>query len=117
MAVVAGLFFVAAGLWAMAAPRSFYGSLAVFPPYNQHFLQDVGAFQIGLGVVLLLAVIWPFDAVSTTLVGVGIGSAVHVVSHVIGRDLGGNPAVDLPLLTLLTLVLLGAGAALRRDRR
>lgn len=108
---------VAVGLWAMAAPESFYGTTALFPPYNQHFLQDVGAFQIGLGAVLLLALIWPLDSLSTALVGVGIGSAVHVVSHVIGRNLGGNPAVDIPLLTVLTLALLAAGAAARRHQR
>jgi hypothetical protein len=34
---------------------------------------------------------------------------VHVVSHVIGRELGGNPEVDLPFFTLVAALLLAAG--------
>jgi hypothetical protein len=40
----------------MVDPRSFFDTLTAFQPYNQHLLQDLGAFQVGLGVVLLLAV-------------------------------------------------------------
>jgi hypothetical protein len=74
------------------------------------FLQDIGAFQIGLGAVLLLAVAAPRAALAATLLGVGIGSAAHAVSHVIGRHLGGTPASDIPLFTFITLLLLVAGA-------
>ena len=55
VAIVSGIEFVALGVWAMADPHSFFEAVARFEPYNQHFLQDVGAFQVGLGVVLLLA--------------------------------------------------------------
>lgn len=54
VALVVGVGFVALGLWAMVGPRSFFDAVAHFEPYNQHLLQDVGAFQVGLGVVLLL---------------------------------------------------------------
>ena len=54
VAIVSGIGFVALGVWAMADPHSFFEAVARFEPYNQHFLQDVGAFQVGLGVVLLL---------------------------------------------------------------
>lgn len=39
-----------AGIWALLAPRSFAG--AVNFPEHEHFLHDVGAFQIGLGAML-----------------------------------------------------------------
>lgn len=42
-------------MWALVAPRSFFTSLATFEPYNPHLLHDIGAFQIGIGAVLLLA--------------------------------------------------------------
>ena len=54
----AGLIFVALGLWALVSPSAFYDRIALFPPYNRHFLHDVGAFQIGLGMTLLLALRW-----------------------------------------------------------
>ncbi len=89
VAIVVGIGFMALGLWAMVDPRSFFDALATFEPYNQHFLQDVGAFQIGLGVVLLLAGLsLRADGLTVVLIGVGVGAALHTVSHVVGRDLG-----------------------------
>ena len=99
----------------MVAPESFFDTVASFDPYNQHFIQDIGSFQIGLGAVLLLA--WlrrGFDALTVALLGTGIGAAAHAVSHIIGRDLGGRPASDIPLFTLIAVVLLAAGAARTR---
>lgn len=111
VSALAGLFFVGSGLWAMIVPTSFFDTAATFQPYNRHFVQDIGAFQIGLGMVLLLAARpGRFDGPTAALVGVGVGSAAHVVSHVIGRDLGGNPATDIPVFTVLALLLLVAGA-------
>jgi len=117
IAIGAGAFFVLAGIMAMASPRSFFDSFATFEPYNQHFVQDIGAFQIGLGAVLLLAAFSQrADALSAALIGVGIGSAAHVVSHVGGHDLGGKPATDIPMFIIVSILLLAAGIArLRAD--
>lgn len=107
VAVAGGIFFVAVGAWSLVGPRSFFDTLATFEPYNAHFLRDVGAFQIGLGAVLLLAV-RRRDALFVALAGVGAGSLAHVIAHVIDRNAGGNPALDIPLLAILTLALLAA---------
>lgn len=115
-AIVAGVFFVAAGIWAMVHPRSFFDAAATFEPYNRHLLQDIGAFQIGLGTVLLVAA-GPGrgNGLATGLIGVGVGTVMHTVSHVVGTDLGGNPSTDIPTFAILAAVLLIAGlAALRR---
>lgn len=110
VAIGVGVVFVAAGLWAFVDPRSFFDAAAVFEPYNEHFLRDIGAFQVGLGAVLLLAA-FVRDALSVALAGVGIGAAFHAVSHVIDRDLGGDPAVDIPLFAAIALLLFGAVVA------
>ena len=103
--------FLVAGVWAFADPESFFDQVATFEPYNQHLIQDIGALQIGLGAVLLLALLVPGqDALAVALLGTGAGSAVHVVSHIIGRDLGGEPESDIPIFVALTLVLLVPGA-------
>ena len=113
---LAGVALVGLGAWAFFDPASFFAQLAVFPPYNQHFLHDVGAFQVGLGATLLLALIWS-DALLVALSGVGIAATIHFVSHVIDRNLGGRPASDLPLLGLLALALLvSAGLRYRQVR-
>ena len=110
VAIVGGVGFVAFGAWAMVDPRSFFEALAAFEPYNQHFLQDVGAFEIGLGAVLLLAGV-PFrpDGLTVALVGVGVGAALHAVSHVVGQDLGGTPERDIPAFVGMAALLLTAG--------
>jgi len=110
VAIVGGVGFIAGGVWAMVDPRSFFEALATFEPYNQHFLQDVGAFQIGLGVVLLLAgVPVRADGLTVALVGVGVGAAFHTLSHIVGRDLGGTPERDIPLFAGMAVLLLAAG--------
>lgn len=107
--------FLAGGAWAMVAPRSFFDRAATFEPYNQHLLQDIGAFQIGIGVVLALAATRPaLTASAVALLGSGVGAAAHVVSHVIGHDLGGRPATDIPSFSLIALLLLAAGGAAAR---
>ena len=105
-----GLFFLAVGLWALLAPASFYELVATYPPYNHHLLHDIGAFNIGLGAVLLGALVWR-DALLVGLAGTALGSAAHAYAHWIDQHLGGS-ALDPILLTLLAAVLAG-GAALR----
>lgn len=102
--------FLPAGLWAMVAPRSFFEQVAEFHPYNQHLLQDIGAFQLGLGAVLLLVALRPrIDALTAALLGTGVGGTAHAVSHVLGHDLGGKPWSDIPMFTAIGLILLCAG--------
>ena len=110
VALTFGAGFVAVGAWAMLYPRSFFDSLATFAPYNQHFLQDIGAFQIGLGTVLLLAGVFArLDGLTIALVGAGAGAAVHAVSHVAGSHLGGIPERDIPTFAMIAVLLLVAG--------
>ena len=118
VAVFLGLGFVAFGAWAMVDPRSFFNTLATFEPYNQHFLQDIGAFQVGLGAVLLLAGIANCaDGLATALLGVGVGAALHAVSHIVGRDLGGGPETDIPTFAAMAVVLLVTGGFRWRHAR
>ena len=118
IALLGGAGFVALGAWAMMAPRAFFEAVARFEPYNQHFLQDIGAFQIGLGAVLLLAAAAiRADGLAVALLGVGVGAAFHLLSHLIGRDLGGTPQTDIPTFAFMTLLLLAAGAIRWRDAR
>ena len=114
VALIGGAIMIIVGAWAFFAPRSFFDTLAVFEPYNRHFIHDLGAFQIGLGAVLLLGV-YLRDALVVALFGVGIGAFVHALSHVLDRNLGGNPAFDIPALFVLAIALL-VGAIKRRAR-
>jgi hypothetical protein len=110
---LAGVFFLAFGIWAFADPSSFYDAVAEFPPYNRHFLHDIGAFQIGIGVTLLVAC-WQRDALVTAAAGAGVGSAFHTIAHFVDRDLGGS-AGQTGVVGVVAAVLL-AIAALRLAR-
>ncbi|MGI8708190.1 MAG: hypothetical protein ACR2LG_08330 [Actinomycetota bacterium] len=115
VAVVAGLSFVGLGLWAFLDSRSFFEQIAPWRPYNEHFLHDVGAFQIGLGAVLLLTVV-SSDVLFVSLGGVGIGSAMHALAHVIDQGNGGRDS-DPIILGILALVVLVAAWYRRGARR
>jgi hypothetical protein len=86
---VLGCISLGAGLWAMIAPHSFYDQAATFPPYNRHFIHDIGAFQIGLGSCLFAALALA-DALLVVLIGNALGAVTHVVGHVADRSLGGQ---------------------------
>lgn len=104
MAVVGGVMFGGFGLWAMVSRSSVFDQLAAFDPYNQHFLQDIGAFQIGIGAILLAIRFLP-DGLTAALLGSAVGAGAHTVSHLLGTDLGGSPSVDIPTFSLITLLL------------
>jgi hypothetical protein len=111
IAVVAGLVSLVVGLWAFFAPANFYDQVAAFPPYNRHFIHDIGAFEIGFGVLLLVAAAYG-DALFVALAGFGVGATFHFAAHVMDHRLGGHTAFDLTGLGLLAAVSL-AGAAAR----
>jgi PPOX class probable F420-dependent enzyme len=106
--LLAGAGMLGAGIWCLAAPRSF--AEAVKFPYAEHFIHDLGAFQVGIGVTLLLAVIWS-DALALALAGFLVANSVHAVNHAVDLHLGGR-ASD-PWLLGLVSVLIAVALALR----
>src|SRR3989337_2058889 len=97
------VFYVALGVWPFFSPRSFYDVLAEFPPYNPHFLRDVGAFTVGIGAGVLAALKWR-GSLTANLAGASAASILHVISHIVDRDQGGKPT-DIPLLAVLAVVI------------
>jgi hypothetical protein len=115
---LAAIFQVGSGGWAFFAPQSFYDVLATFPPYNVHFLHDIGAFLIGIGVSLACALLWR-DALFVVLLGGAVAATVHWVSHVLDRDLGGaaSDPWTLGVFALLLVVALVLRWPLRSGTR
>jgi PPOX class probable F420-dependent enzyme len=99
-----GLLSVAAGIWTLGAPRSFADFVEF--PFHEHFLHDVGAFQMGIGVTLLLALAWR-DGPALALAGFLAGNTIHAVNHAVDLDLGGR-ALDPWLLATMSLLALVA---------
>ena len=120
LAVLTGLaavFFLAFGLWAFFDARSFFDEVGDFEPYNPHFLHDIGAFQVGMGATLALALWRRADAIFAALAGAGVGATFHVVAHILDRDLGGNDSDIITLAVVAALLMAGAAWKLVSERR
>lgn len=104
------------GLLALLAPGVFYDLLGPYPPQNDHFIKDLGSWQIALGVAAFLGARradWRVPILAILALQYGL----HTVSHVIdvnGTDPSWNGPASLALEALATLVLL---ALLVKERR
>jgi hypothetical protein len=101
---IGGLFMLVLGIWAFFAPASFADFVAF--PYNRHLLHDVGAFQIGIGTTMLLALMWK-DGVMVVLAGYVVGSGFHLLSHILDRHIGGHSYDALVLSVVVSVGLAG----------
>jgi PPOX class probable F420-dependent enzyme len=109
--LLAAVFSLVAGVWALFWPGSFAD--AVRFPDHTHFLHDIGAFQIGIGVTLALAVPWR-DPLAVVLTGFLAGNTIHAINHAVDLDLGGRDS-DPWLLGLVSVLV--AVALARRLRQ
>lgn len=98
------------GVWALIAPGSFADWVQF--PQHEHFVKDAGAFQIGIGLTLLLALIWR-DALAVVLAAFVVSNTIHAINHVTDLDIGGRDS-DPWLLALLSVL---TGLALIRRLR
>jgi hypothetical protein len=114
--VVGAVFLLVTGAWALADPASFYARVATFPPYNRHFLHDIGAFNLGLGAALALGLTrWPGRRVA--LWAVALAAAVHAGSHFADRGLGGRSSDPFVLSVIAAVLVAAALLATRRTDR
>jgi hypothetical protein len=87
---------VAIGAWAYLLPHTFYNNVptvAMDPPFSQHFVTDVGAFFVAQGVVMVAAaIIMEYRLVCVALAGYLTFAILHIVFH--GTHLQGMPTRD-----------------------
>lgn len=110
IAGIIGLFYLATGVWAYADPAGFTSSVATFPPFNRHLLHDTGSFSTGLGLVLIFSA-WKTEGLRPALIAVLGASVLHLWAHIEDIGLGGRPGTDIPILSVICVVL-AAGAVL-----
>ncbi len=102
------------GLWAFLAPRSFYDQLATFPPYNRHLIHDIGAFSIGLGAAVVVALM-RWSGIRVALWAAAVANVVHAISHIIDRDLGGKSSDPWTLSGFAVLTVVAAVLAAKLE--
>lgn len=102
-----GLVNVFSALALLLAPEWFYRTFGDFPPFNQHYMGDAGAFLLALGLGLLIAARDP--ARQRNLIGVAvIGSLVHLGNHLYDDFISGHGTLDHLLGNTLPVFLLAA---------
>ena len=108
------------GLWATAAPQSFYDDfpgmgrvwVAVDGPFNEHLVRDVGGLNLGLAFVAVLALV-----TGSVLLGRAAGGAAllyggpHLLYHALNTD-GYDTSDAVASLASLTIAALAALLAL-----
>lgn len=112
VAVLGVAFWLVTGFWAFFAPKSFFENVATFEPYNEHFLHDLGAFSLGLGVALLLPLVVPrLTALAVVLTAGAAAAVLHEIAHIIDSDLGGRDTDPVGLGFVAVLAVAAALAA------
>ncbi len=87
------------GIWATVSPRGFYDDfpgggrtwVAVDGPYNEHLIRDVGAWSLGMAVVLAVA-LWTLSrpVVITAGAAMTVLALPHAIYHARHADLIGS---------------------------
>ncbi|MEW6271806.1 MAG: DUF4345 family protein [Thermodesulfobacteriota bacterium] len=110
---VFGAMNVANGLWMLLAPADWYHDLpAGVPdtgPLNTHFVRDIGAAFLTIGVAFVVAARWPAMRRGVLLFSTMfyvLHAAVHVADLVGGHVHAGHWLIDLPGVWLPAVVLL-----------
>jgi predicted anti-sigma-YlaC factor YlaD len=107
---VAGLGYLLIGVTQLFAPQWFFDNIGNFPPFNRHYVGDLGAFTAAIGVGLLFAMRTP-QAHRSLIAVVAFGSLLHLLNHLYDDAISGHWSLahvlseTLPLLALAVLLL------------
>jgi hypothetical protein len=113
--VIGAAVFLIGGIWAFFWPQNFYEVVAEYPPFNLHLFHDAGAFQLGIAAAMLGGLFWQ-DALFAGLLGGSVGAVTHAISHIMDRNLGGNPSDPWTLSLLAALLVVATVLRLRAKR-
>ncbi|MFN8371733.1 MAG: hypothetical protein U0694_02495 [Anaerolineae bacterium] len=86
-----GIMYVLTALPMLFAPQWFYDNIGNFPPFNRHFIGDLGTFTLPYGIMLLLALRTP--ARHHLVIGsAALASLFHVLDHLYEHGATGQGA-------------------------
>ncbi len=105
------------GAWALAAPDSFFATfpapghpwVALLPPYNEHLVRDVGAFNLSFVLLFAWAAIsFEKRLTQAALVAYLVYAAIHLIYHIghlMHFPLGDALAQTISLLGVIAVAL------------
>jgi hypothetical protein len=105
---IAAVVHLSASILLLVAPYSFFMLNEHFPPYNRHYTGDLGAFQLPLGLGLLLAASQPFRYRMVVLIAAA-ANLLHALNHIYDGLISPTTLVywiaDVGLLLLMAVAL------------
>jgi hypothetical protein len=108
---IAAVIHLATSLLLLLAPYSYFMLIEHFPPYNRHDAGDLGAFQLALGMGLLLAAREPLRYRIIILMA-AVANLLHMLNHIYDGLIMPTTLVywviDVGLLALMTVALIVA---------
>ncbi len=106
------------GAWALIAPRSFYDDfpglgrawVSADGPFNEHLVRDVGALNLAVAAVFVVAMV-RLGRELVTIAGVValVWGLPHAVYHLLNTDVLETSDVVASLFGLVTFAVLGGG--------
>ena len=101
------------GLWMLLAPEAWYRHLpAGVPdtgPFNHHFVQDIGAAYLTVGVAFAAGAVRPAcrrGVLFAAALFYTLHAVIHLADLLLGRLHGGHWTLDLPGVFLPAIILL-----------
>jgi len=115
--LVAGILYLMAGMSLLLQPEWFFDNIGRYPPFNRHYMGDLGSFLAPLGIGLILASQNPSR--NRLLIGVAVfASLIHSFNHIYDAWVGGEPIAswfgDVVPLFIFALIFLSVGLRTRR---
>lgn len=78
-----GMYHSLAGVALLFFPMWFFQHIGLFPPFNQHYEGDLGAYMLAVGIGLLVATPLPQNYPWVIRIG-ALGSLFHAANHLAG---------------------------------
>lgn len=96
------------GLLGLLAPGTFFDEIGTYAPQNDHYIGDLGAYNVAAGFGVAMAAMRPEWRVPILVVG-AVLNGLHAVNHLF--DIGEASSDAKGVFDTIALALLAAGSA------
>jgi len=118
--LISGIFYTLVGIALLFAPTWFFENIGTFPPFNRHYMGDLGSFTLPMGIGLIFASTNPAGHLSIIYVAL-VGSLIHTINHIYEAIIDHEPLFhwvkDPGSLIPLAVALIWAVWMIRKNER
>ncbi len=117
--LISGIFYIFVGLALLFTPTWFFAHIGNFPPFNRHYMGDLGSFVLPLGVGLVFASANPVRHLG--IIGAVLAAnLLHSINHIYDALIEHAPltywVIDPGALLLFAAVFLWVAWQIQKDK-